>query len=166
MRPGAPLACAGRASLTLASAENDLDHGKGFGLGADKADNNSGRKAVLPIGTRAADSMMARAHQPLTSRPNTRLQPFRFPTIKHQLRQTCLTEESIHEWLGPTYESPDIGKRYYIAGDHGGDFAPEQQKRRPIEPNWSVQLIVRSDVPLLVIAREDAPYECSVSGVQ
>ena len=44
--------------------------------------------------------MMARAHRPLTSRPNTRLQPFRFPTIKHQLRQTCLTEESIHELLG------------------------------------------------------------------
>ena len=43
---------------------------------------------------------MARAHRPLTSRPNTRLQPFRFPTIKHQLRQTCLTEESIHELLG------------------------------------------------------------------
>ena len=44
--------------------------------------------------------MMARAHRPLTSRPNTRLQPFRFPTIEHQLRQTCLTEESIHELLG------------------------------------------------------------------
>ena len=31
---------------TTAIAEDDLDHGEGFGPGADKADNNSGRKAA------------------------------------------------------------------------------------------------------------------------
>lgn len=36
----------------------------------------------------------------LSSRPNTRLQPHHFPTIENQPRQTCLTEESIHELLG------------------------------------------------------------------
>ena len=45
---------------------------------------------------------MARAHQTLTSRPNTRLQPFHFLAIEDQLRQDCLTEESIHELLGPS----------------------------------------------------------------
>lgn len=31
---------------TQAIAEDDLDHGEGFGPGTDKADNNSGRKAA------------------------------------------------------------------------------------------------------------------------
>lgn len=42
---------------------------------------------------------MARANPPIP-RPNTRLQPFRFPTIKIQSDNDCLTEESIHELLG------------------------------------------------------------------
>ena len=63
---------------------------------------------------------MARAHRPLTSRPNTRLQPFRFPTIKHQLRQTCLTEESIHELLGRD------ARREPSESDNSADDVPNQ----------------------------------------
>lgn len=38
----------------------------------------------------------------LTPRPNTRLQPFRFPR-QDQSGKSCLTEESIHELLGLTH---------------------------------------------------------------
>jgi len=41
--------------------KNDLDHGEGFGPGADKADNNSGSRSRLNDRPRSADSMMARA---------------------------------------------------------------------------------------------------------
>ena len=85
---------------------------------------------------------MARAHRPLTSRPNTRLQPFRFPTIKHQLRQTCLTEESIHELLGFTaqihrkfaFERKVSEQEHSIANPHNLQdiYCPEVSSRGEI----------------------------------
>ena len=83
---------------------------------------------------------MARAHRPLTSRPNTRLQPFRFPTIKHQLRQTCLTEESIHELLGhsPSHTAAHWYQRPYDKNQRDGHSNIKQslQQASPLIEPW------------------------------